>query len=174
MQIRESTEKDKNAIFKIHQNAFEEDERDSVSQLAIDLLEDSTASPLLSLVAEKDNKIIGHIIFSAVTIKDPAISNAYILAPLAVLENQQGCGVGQALINQGLKILKERNAKFVLVLGDPNYYSRTGFKTGHNIYPPYNLEYPEAWMAQELKKGALKDIKGTVQCATSLSAPEHW
>ena len=60
------------------------------------------------------------------------------------------------------------------MLGDPNYYSRAGFKAGHGLKPPYKLEFPEAWMALELREGVLSTIKGTVRCAASLNAPELW
>jgi len=174
VRIRESIKKDKDRIRKVHQDAFGEQEGKAVSQLAIDLLEDCTAMPVLSLVAEQNNEIVGSIIFSAIRVEGHQAVSAYILAPLAVAKKLQGSGIGTSLINQGLKILRERGAEFVLVLGDPNYYSRTGFKAGHDLKPPYELAHPEAWMAQELNNGAISRITGTVQCATSLMAPEHW
>lgn len=174
MQIRESIENDKKTIRKIHQQAFGDKEGKAVAQLAIDLIADKTAYPMLSLVADSDNKIVGHIIFTAIKIDGATVTGGYILAPLAVATNFQGVGVGTSLINRGFQILKQRDAEFVLVLGDPNYYSRTGFKAGHNFKPPYALEYPDAWMARELKTGVLATIRGTVQCAASLNAPEHW
>ncbi len=172
--IRESKKSDKELISQLHLEAFGEDEGESVSKLVVELLEDESALPLLSLVAENNNKIIGHIIFSSVTVEGSATNSAYILCPLAVLDDWQRSGVGAALINHGLSTLKEWDAEFVLVLGDPNYYSRTGFKAGHGIKPPYPISYPEAWMALELKTGVLQNIKGTVQCAASLSSPEYW
>ncbi|MCK5666879.1 MAG: hypothetical protein KAI17_25505, partial [Thiotrichaceae bacterium] len=69
MKIRDSVVKDKTQIRKVLLNAFDEEEGEVVSQLAIDLLEDVTALPILSLVAEQDNDIIGHIIFSSVNIE---------------------------------------------------------------------------------------------------------
>jgi len=173
--IRESVEDDKSSIRKIHLNAFDQSEGESISQLAIDLLEDKTALPILSLVAEQDSEIIGNIIFSSVNIEGIEEVSAYILAPLAVTRLAQGKGIGTQLINKGLEILKERGAEIVLVYGDPNYYMRTGFKAGHNLKPPYKLEYPEeAWMAQELVESVLTKTQGTVRCALSLSSPEYW
>jgi len=69
VKIRESVENDKNSIRKVHLNAFDQSEGESVSQLAIDLLEDKTALPILSLVAEQDNGVIGNVIFSSVNIE---------------------------------------------------------------------------------------------------------
>jgi len=173
--IRESVENDKKCIRKVHQNAFGQSEGESVSQLAIDLLDDKTARPILSLVAEQENEIIGNIIFSSVSIEGVEVASAYILAPLAVTRFAQKSGIGTQLINKGLETLKERGAEIVLVYGEPNYYMRTGFKAGHNLKPPYKLKYPEeAWMAQELVKGILAKTQGTVRCAMSLSSPEYW
>ena len=175
MKIRESVENDKKSIRKLHQNAFDQSEGEVVSQLAIDLLEDKTALPILSLVAEQDKEIIGNIIFSSVNIEGNEGVSAYILAPLAVSKYAQRNGIGTQLINQGLKTLKERGAEIVLVYGDPNYYMRTGFKAGHHLKPPYKLQYPEeAWMAQELVESILAKTQGTVRCALSLSSPEYW
>ena len=56
----------------------------------------------------------------------------------------------------------------------PDYYSRAGFASGHKLRAPYTIDYPEAWMAQELVDGFLAKIDGVVQCAASLSSPEHW
>ena len=175
MNIRESVEDDKRSIRKVHLNAFGQSEGETVSQLAIDLLEDKTALPILSLVAEQDSEIIGNIIFSSVNIEAVEGVSVYILAPLAVTRLAQGKGIGTLLINKGLEILKERGTEIVLVYGDPNYYMRTGFRAGHNLKPPYKLEYPEeAWMAQELVDGVLTKTQGTVRCALSLNSPEYW
>jgi len=175
MKIRESVENDKESIRRVHQNAFDQSEGEAVSQLAIDLLEDETALPILSLVAGQDNEIIGNIIFSSVDIEGVEGVSAYILAPLAVTKLAQRNGIGTLLIHKGLETLKERGAEIVLVYGDPNYYMRTGFKAGHNLKPPHTLKYPEeAWMAQELVESILTKTQGTVRCALSLNSPEYW
>ncbi len=174
MNIRESVENDKTSIRKVHQNAFGQSEGETISQLAIDLLEDISARPILSLVAEQENEIIGNVIFSSIKIEGTEETSAYIMAPVAVTKNAQGKGLGKKLINQGLDILKKRGAEIVLVLGDPNYYKRTGFKADHNLNPPYKLVYPEAWMAHELVEGILTKLQGTVRCASSLNSPELW
>jgi len=175
VKMRELVESDKQSIRSVLLDAFDQSERETVTQLAIDLLEDKTALPVLSLVAEQDNEIIGNIIFSSVHIEGAEGVSAYILCPMAVIEIAQKKGIGSLLINKGLETLKERGAEIVLVYGDPNYYMRTGFRAGHNLKPPYKLAYPEeAWMAQELTVGALLKTHGTVRCARSLSSPELW
>ena len=178
VKIRETTSQDRNTIRQIHLDAFGESEGPIVSNLAGDLLGDETALPLLSLGAEADSHIVGNIIFSSVKIDDADEDvSAYILAPLAVIKRYQQKGIGKSLITQGLAILKESGADLVFVYGDPNYYSQTGFEPAipHHFKPPYPLEYPdEAWMVQELSKGALDRISGTIQCALSLCHEELW
>jgi len=177
MKIRESTSQEHNIIRKVHQNAFGQPEGPTVSQLAVDILVDKTALPILSLVAEANQKIVGSIIFSAVKIDgcEEDVS-AYILAPLAVEKKSQGKGIGKSLINTGISTLKKQGADLVFVYGDPNYYSLTGFKpvNGYNLKPLYELEYPEAWMVMELTQGALKKAEGVVRCASSLNSAEYW
>lgn len=174
MNIRESVKNDNDSILEVHQNAFGEIEGKTISRLVIGLLEDKEATPALSLVAEQDGKIVGSIIFSAITVVTSKTMSAYILAPLAVVKPVQGSGIGTALINQGLQALKEHGAEFVMVYGDPDYYSRTGFNINHSLKPPYELTHPDAWMAQVLLAGALTNLQGTVRCAEPLMAPEHW
>ena len=175
MNIRESEEKDKCSIKRLHREAFGKSEGDTVSQLAIELLEDKTALPTLSLVAEEGSEIIGNIIFSSVNIEGAEGVSAYLLAPLAVTKSRRGKGIGAKLINQGLETLKTRGAKIVLVYGDPHYYMRNGFKAGHRLKPPYKLKYPdEAWMAREIEEGILDSTQGVVHCAASITSPEYW
>jgi predicted N-acetyltransferase YhbS len=174
MNIRESNKNDLNSIRLVHENAFGEPEGKVVAQLACDIMNDETAKPLLSLVVENNDAIIGHIIFSSVNIESSDELSAYILAPLAVSKKCQKTGLGTKLINHGLATLKAREADIVLVLGDPNYYKRAGFKADHSVEAPYKLEYPEGWMALELKSGMLAKAKGVAQCAFSLNFPEHW
>lgn len=174
MQLRESTEADISSIFRVYLDAFADDEAESVAQLVTDLFKDNTATPLLSLVAEQDGNIAGHVIFSPVTIADHPATSAYILAPLAVTADQQGKGIGTALIERGLTMLNNCGVALVLVYGDPAYYSRFGFETGHGIRAPYELQYPEGWMARELKPGIIGNIDGTIRCAASFMSPQYW
>ena len=102
-------------------------------------------------MAEQNSEIIGNIIFSPINIEGFKEVSAYLLAPPAVLKDNQGIGIGTELINQGLETLKKRGAEIMLALGDLNYYTRTGFKAGHNLESPYKLEYP-------VKRGWLRNL----------------
>lgn len=174
MIIRESKNSEKEQLRNLHLETFGEEEGDSVSTLTIKLLDDPTAQPYLSLIAEENNQIIGHVLFTPVKIENSKEQNGYILAPLAVSTSLQRSGIGKQLIKSGIEMLKEQGVEYVLVLGDPAYYSLSGFHTDHLIKPPYDLPYPEAWMAQELKPGVLQNIKGTVVCADALNEREYW
>ena len=174
VQIRECVASENDAIRIVYLSAFGESEGKTVSQLALKLIEDKNAQPTLSLVAEQNNEIVGNIVFSPVIIEGSKGVSAYILAPLAVTTEFQRKGIGTELICQGIEALRNRDADVVLVYGDPSYYVRTGFKTGHSFEAPYKLKFPEAWMAQELVKGILTKTQGVVRCALPLNSPELW
>ncbi len=171
--IRESSAGDLTAIVRLHEQAFGAPEGPVIARLVTELLEHPSAQPLLSLVAEQDANICGHALFTAVRI-DGRACKGFILAPLAVAPDCQRKGTGKALIDHGSDELAARGADFVLVLGDPNYYARAGFTATHNMHAPYELRYPEAWMARELAAGALAKVAGTATCAAPLMQPQHW
>lgn len=81
----------------------------------------------ISLVAEVDNRLVGHIAFSPVTISDGSL-NWYGLGPLSVLPQYQRKGIGSALVKEGIKFLKKLGAKGCCVVGHPEYYKRFGFR----------------------------------------------
>jgi putative acetyltransferase len=145
-----------------------------VADLALGLLSDESAKPILVLVAEARKSVVGNIIFSSVRVPGSGSGPLYILAPLAVAPDMQGMGVGRSLIESGLKVLRERGAELVFVLGDPRYYGRFGFKTGHKVRAPYDLPYPEAWMCLSLGEVITEEVEGQLACSESLNRPEHW
>jgi putative acetyltransferase len=81
----------------------------------------------VSLVAEIDGRVVGHVAFSPVTISDGS-RHWYGLGPVSVLPEYQRKGIGKALIKEGLSILKGLNAEGCCLVGDPNYYKRFGFQ----------------------------------------------
>lgn len=87
----------------------------------------------LSLVTEDNNKkIIGHIAFSLVTIEKTK-QNYCALAPVAVHPNHQQKGIGSSLIKTGLSLIKKLEVKGCVLVGDPNYYSKFGFKSSSKL-----------------------------------------
>jgi len=81
----------------------------------------------VSLVAEMNGRVIGHIAFSPVTISD-GTPNWYGLGPVSVLPERQRQGIGKALIWEGLSRLKDLNARGCCLVGHPDYYKKFGFK----------------------------------------------
>jgi putative acetyltransferase len=86
----------------------------------------------VSLVAEIDGRVVGHIAFSPVTISD-GTSDWYGLGPVSVLPEHQRQGIGKALVNEGLALLKELGGQGCALVGDPNYYRRFGFQNSQEL-----------------------------------------
>ena len=93
----------------------------------------------ISLVAEIDGQVVGHIAFSPVTISDGAIA-WYGLGPVSVLPEYQKQGIGKSLIAEGLSLLKELGGQGCVLVGHPTYYKRLGFQNfqelAHEGVPP--------------------------------------
>jgi putative acetyltransferase len=155
--IRHETLDDHAAIHAVIAVAFERiEEADLVDQLR------AGGHSLISLIAESDGRIIGHILFSRMWIdtssgRVPAVA----LAPVAVLPEYQRKGIGGRLIQHGIALLRTRGERIVIVVGHHDYYPRFGFSHQH----ARSLESPfprEAFMAMELVDGALDGIHGPV------------
>jgi putative acetyltransferase len=117
----------------------------------------------LSLVAEKDGLLVGHIMFSPSIIFDrhrriPGMA----LGPMAVQPASQCQGIGSKLVGRGLEILKDRGCPFVVVLGHPSYYPRFGFEPAskHNVKCQWEGIPDEAFMILAFDQNALKDSSG--------------
>ena len=81
----------------------------------------------ISLVADIDGQVVGHVAFSPATISDGSMG-WFGLGPVSVLPEYQKQGIGKSLINKGLSMLKELDGKGCALVGDPNYYKRLGFR----------------------------------------------
>lgn len=173
MEIREARESDLAAIRQVHLDAFGE-EGEAIAELVSALFVDATAQPLLALVAETGGEVVGNIIFSTARIEGAQTVSACILAPLAVARRYQGRGIGRALIERGLSVLRTRGVDAVFVLGDPRYYGPRGFSALHGVRAPYDILYPEAWMAIALQGDSIETASGELVCARALSDPRYW
>ena len=179
MNIRKSIEADKAEIINVHVQAFGKEKGPEIGKLVKNLIDDKTAFPFLSLVACENGLIVGHILFTKVIVSGATEGlKAQILAPLAVLPDEQNKGIGIHLINEGLNHLKKSGVKLVFVLGHSGYYPRCGFTPAgvHGYEAPYSIpeEHSGAWMVQELFPGVIGAEKGKVQCSEVLNRPEHW
>lgn len=120
----------------------------------------------LSLVAEDNNQIIGHILFTPIEIKSATGEkfHSLALAPVSVLPEFQGRGIGGQLIEFGHEVAKQLGFKSVILLGHAEYYPRFGYKKASqwNIKAPFEVP-DEVFMAIELEVGALNNISGVVE-----------
>jgi putative acetyltransferase len=156
--VRAEQPEDAPRVRKVNEAAFgRSDEANLVEELR------KEGAVLLSLVAELEDQIIGHILFSRMTVETERGSVAAVsLAPMAVLPDHQGHRVGSQLVRGGIDVLRERGERIVIVLGHKEYYLQFGF-TAENARDLSSPFPPEAFMAMELVEGALDGIRGTVK-----------
>ncbi|MEO0794319.1 MAG: N-acetyltransferase [Verrucomicrobiota bacterium] len=176
MKVREASKHDREEIQKVYASAFPASESDAVSSLACDILLEAGAVDSLSLVAEIDNSIVGHVAFSPVTFAKESDIRGYILAPLAVSEDHQKRRIGSELVECGLKTLSEKGVSVFFVYGDPNYYNRFGFEqdAAKNFVPPYTLQFPFGWQVMIRSSDDGQPPFGNIQCVTPLRDPNLW
>ena len=128
MQVRPETPADTAAIRTVVAAAFESaPHRSGTEAEIVDALRGAGALAV-SFIAEEDGEIVGHIAFSPVTI-DGETGGWFGLGPAAVRPDKQRGGIGQALIRAGLERLRAAGAQGCVVLGDPLYYDRFGFRS---------------------------------------------
>jgi putative acetyltransferase len=125
--IRNEAETDRDAIREVTAAAFKTLEiSNHTEQFIIDALRANNVLAV-SLVAELDGSVIGHIAFSPIAMSD-GTRNWYGLGPVSVLPAYQRQGIGKALIREGLSRLKQMNARGCCLVGHPDYYRKFGFK----------------------------------------------
>ncbi|MCE0495471.1 GNAT family N-acetyltransferase [Vibrio salinus] len=132
MLIREEKDSDYAVISEITIAAFKKMEISNHTEHFIVNALRKAGALALSLVAEIDGVVVGHIAFSPVSMSD-GTKDWYGLGPLSVHPDYQRRGVGKALIEKGLTRLKKRNAKGCCLVGHPEYYPRFGFKNADGL-----------------------------------------
>ncbi len=119
----------------------------------------------MSLVALRENEVVGHIVFSPVTIESSGSSfDAIGLGPMAVLPQYQGKGIGSQLVRIGLEQCRQASHEIVVVVGHPDFYGRFGFVP--TKYRGIHCEFDvpgDAFMVMELRQDALAGRGGLVK-----------
>lgn len=140
--VRDERQADVEAIFQITQAAFADHPiSQHTEQFIVNALR-AAGALAISLVAERDARVVGHIAFSRISISDGG-RDWYGLGPISVLPALQRQGIGQALMREGLARLKAMGGRGCVLVGDPGYYERFGFKSlprfSHEGVPQENV-----------------------------------
>lgn len=157
--IRKEEPGDYSAVYAVNSAAFETSaEANLVENLR------KHAYPYISLVAEENGEVVGHILFTPVNLSGHDDLKIMGLAPMAVIHAWQRKDIGSALVKAGLDRCKELGYGACVVLGHPTYYPRFGFIPSVNF--GIDCEYdvpPEVFMVMELIPGYLEDACGTIK-----------
>jgi len=158
--IRPETPENKAAICHVNEEAF----GDTGEAGLVDKLR-SRQAIILSLVAIDGDRVIGHILFSPVTVESESQSfSAVGLGPMAILPHHQKRGVGSELVRAGLEECRRLGHEIVVVLGHPDYYPRFGFVPASTYGIRCEYDVPnEVFMVLELREGALSGRSGIVK-----------
>jgi putative acetyltransferase len=169
MEIRIEQPEDRDAVHHVNVTAFRrESEADLVDQLR-------EGESTVSLVAVDCDRVVGHILFSPVAIEGEGQCEGLVLglAPVAVMPEEQGKGIGSTLIRQGLAVCGQVGVVAIVVLGAPGYYRRFGFRAAKE--QGLRCEYEgsdESFMVLELVPEALKNCVGMVRYRQEFSMVE--
>ena len=164
--VRPEEPSDAPAVRRVNEQAFE-------GTLEADIVESLRgAEGVISLVAVRNDSVVGHIMFTPVTLASaPADLKVAGLGPMAVRPDLQRLGIGRQLVRDGLHHCRARGFKAVVVVGHPEYYPRFGFAPAHNWDLLYEHPLPrEAFMAMELEPGVLVGQHGVVRYRPEFSA----
>ena len=160
MNIRAEKKADIDGIWQVNADAFATTEEAEL----VNALRDSGV-PYISLIYEKNSKLVGHILFTAVElVADTSGLKLMGLAPMAVSPKLQRSGIGTSLIKSGIQQCIDHGYDAIVVLGHPNYYPKFGFvpSVQYAITTEYDVA-EDVFMALEIKAGALTGKKGTIK-----------
>ena len=158
----------------VFKESANESEGEVIGELVSDLISTIEEQNLLGFTSSLNKRIIGCIFFSRLL--TPSKKIAFILSPVAIATDFQGKGYGQKLINFGIEYLRSLHIDLIFTYGDPNFYSKVGFKqiSENLVKAPFTLTYPEGWLAQSLNGKVIEKMEGTVQCVDALNNPKYW
>ncbi len=159
--IRNEQRGDEEQIYEVNLRAFERNEEADI----VNVLRDAYPERV-SLVAELDRRIVGHVLFTPARIEDGESQLVgATLAPLAVLPEYQKTGIGSALVQAGLEAMRRAGEPFVVLVGHPTYYPRFGFERAsrYRLVCEYSQAPDDAFMILVLDPRRMQGVKGTVR-----------
>lgn len=163
--IRPATRDDLDAIVAVHRAAFGRDNEGDLVRRLVEAGRDT-----ISLVAVDENDaVLGHVLFSPVTVEEGDDGKALGLAPIAVLPDYQRQGIGRELIEEGIGACFVRDARAIFVLGSPAYYAGFGFAkaSAHGLHDAF--EGGNAFQVLSLTVDGLAGYGGRVDYAPEFS-----
>ena len=164
IEVREERRTDLEAIREVNRRAFGQDQEADL----IDALRSSGAASL-SLVATVDEHIVGHIMYSPISVGDGFTGAA--LGPMAVLPEHQRRGIGSKLVDAGNRKIKDEGWPFILVRGHSNYYPRFGFAPACNHGIRCEWEVPQdVFMLLVLDRDRTQDVSGLAKYRDEFSS----
>ncbi len=151
-----------------------EEEGALIGSLSKELILDTHNQDLSGFVAVEGEQIVGAIFFSRLTFEKDI--DVFILAPVAIHNDYQGRGIGQALINHGLREMQRKGVGTVTTYGDPAFYAKVGFQPLSQtvIRPPYDLSQPVGWLGKSLTGDSIDPIPGSCVCVKAFDNPVYW
>lgn len=146
-----------------------------IGKLVAELSARIDGKDIIAIGAYQDEILIGAIFFTRLTFVNNSIL-VYMLAPVAVSSSHQKQGVGQALINEGILLMKKHNVQVLITYGDPKYYSKMGFKplAEATIQAPLPLSMPIGWQGQSLFNNSIPILDGRPNCVKAFDNPDYW
>lgn len=159
IKVRPELPEDIPAIRQVHEAAFP-------TKLEADLVDlcRQRSRVILSLVALREGNLVGHVLFTEVTLEPPHPGwRGLGIGPIAVLPEHQGEGIGSHLMTIGLEMCRSNGIDFVVLLGDPRYYTKFGFIPGREFGLSSDYGDGDEFQARELRPGALRGAKAVVK-----------
>lgn len=178
MELSEFTSSHSTEVIDLFTSVFSDSEGEEegriIGHLVSNLIETTSAQDLMGFIAKSNGRIVGCIFFSRFIVPNNQV--AFMLSPVAISTGKQGAGIGKKLISYGLEHLKSTHTDLVFTYGDPNYYSKVGFKpiSESVVSAPFHLTRPEGWLAQSLDGGTINPMQGVTQCVEAFNDPVHW
>ena len=151
------------------------DEGALIGKLARDQMGGTAPADLFVFTAWEGETLVGGIVFSRLVYPEDA-RVVFVLAPVAVVPDRQGTGIGQKLLAHGLAHLRDAGIDIALTYGDPKYYAKVGFVpiTQDFAAAPFDLQYPHGWLGQSLTAAEMTPLKGPSRCIAALDDPVYW
>lgn len=171
----ESDQQEIEALFaRTFSNSEGQEEGELIGYLTHELMARTETEDLFGFVATEQGKIIGCIFFTPLQFDSPI--KAFLLSPVAVDTPHQGKGVGQMLINFGISHLSELGVELIFTYGDPNYYSKVGFKhvPQEVAQAPFELAHPDGWLGWSLSGSGIESLPGKARCVEAFNDPQYW